>query len=103
MYYRTLSISEAGTTDWIKLESSGNFNRQPIYTIGLVISGTLTADIEFTINPQTTGANVYCHPILNGRTASVASDLSFPAGAFRLNVTSYTSGTATIEILQANG
>lgn len=102
MRYLSKTMTSLGVSDWISLDVGDSLRRGAFYTLGLVIDGTLTASVEFALNPILTDASVYQHPILKDLTSSHASDLGFPASAFRINVTSYASGSVTLELLQAS-
>jgi hypothetical protein len=52
-----------------------------------------------TFDPAT--ATWYDHASLVSKTASADGNYAFPVSAIRLNVTVYTSGTATLNVLQA--
>lgn len=46
-------------------------------------------------------ATWFDHATITGKTASFEGNYSFPVSAIRLNVTPWTSGTATINVLQS--
>ena len=52
-----------------------------------------------TFNPAT--ATWFDHATLTGKTASSDGNYAYPVTAIRLNVTPWTSGTATINVLQS--
>jgi hypothetical protein len=94
-----ITRSQSGAGDWIRTDSSDGAD--PRYTLALDISGTMTVDVEFTVENDLTGSPICIqHEVLNTRTSSIGSDQLSPVTAFRLNITSYTSGTATLKILQ---
>lgn len=69
--------------------------------LAVVISGTATVDVEFAIQKDLSGSvDAIQHDQLNSLTTSTASLEDAPVTAFRLNVTSYTSGDITLRILQ---
>lgn len=94
----------AGVTPPIPLDHY----RQPFNVgIGVSVTGTLTFDVEHTFddvyaagfNPAT--ATWYKNTTLTGRTTSTDGNYAFPVMAVRLNITAFTSGSATITVLQA--
>jgi len=92
-----VSSSSSGTTEWISPQTSdGSVGRYMI--VVEFDSATATVDVEFTIDG---GSTVITHDVLNGLTDSKSSDLYAPVSDFRLNVTSYTSGTINLKILQS--
>lgn len=95
---QVVTQSAAGTTAWIPLDYKQNpFN----VGLGLVISGTNTADVEHTFDDPFTGTpTAFKHSTLVGKTANADGNYAFPVRAVRLNVTAWTSGSATLTILQ---
>ena len=96
----TVTQSSAGTSAWIPLDYKQNpFN----VGLGLVISGTNTTDVEHTfddIYDSSVTPTAFKHSTLVGKTANADGNYAFPIRAVRLNVTAYTSGSATLTILQ---
>lgn len=78
-------------------------------TVAVVLSAgaSLTYKVQYTFddvfaatfNPAT--ANWNDHATLVSKTASADGNFAFPVTGVRLNVTPYTSGTATLTVLQA--
>lgn len=78
-------------------------------TVGVALSAgaSLTYKVQYTLddvfastfNPAT--ATWFDHATLVAKTASADGNFSMPVSAIRLNVTPYTSGTATMNVLQA--
>lgn len=101
---QTITASAAGTTAWLPVD-----HRAQNFQIGLgaVVSGgaTLTYDVEHTFNNVLAGepATAFKHASLVGQTANANGNYAFPVAAIRLNVTAYTSGSVTLNILQASG
>lgn len=97
-----ISVSEAGVSDWLRLDTRG-FPLN-IYTISLEIENELgaMATVEFTIDrdldndPQPIQHNVLC-----GITKSTASHMQGPMAGIRLNVSDHNNGTVTLKVLQA--
>jgi hypothetical protein len=96
----TVTRSAAGTSAWIPLDYKQNpFN----VGLGLVISGTNTTDVEHTFDDifdSSVTPTAFKHSTLVGKTANADGNYAFPIRAVRLNVTAYTSGSATLTILQ---
>ncbi len=78
-------------------------------SVGVTLSAgaSLTYKVQYTyddvfastFNPST--ATWFDHSTLVGKTASADGNFTLPVSAIRLNVTPYTSGTATMNVLQA--
>lgn len=96
----TVTRSAAGTSAWIPLDYKQNpFN----VGLGLVILGTNTTDVEHTFDDifdSSVTPTAFKHSTLVGKTANADGNYAFPIRAVRLNVTAYTSGSATLTILQ---
>lgn len=101
-----VTVSAAGVSPPVPLDQYiSPFN----VGIGVVLSAgaTLTYDVEHTFdnvfaegfNPAT--ATWFDNATLAAKTASSDGNYAFPVSAIRLNVTSYTSGSATMNVLQA--
>ncbi len=91
-----LTLSQAGVTDWKPVDTTDGRSTQ--FSISLTITGTATATIE--ISASSSRALPISHPELTDRAVSSFGVWDAPTEAFRLNVSSYTSGTVTAEILQ---
>jgi hypothetical protein len=73
----------------------------PSWSLGLVltISGSLTATVQVTCDPQpTAGGNWNSHDILVSQTSSSNSNVAFPVTAVRLVVSGYSNGFANLGI-----
>ncbi len=95
---QTLSITGTGTTAWIPLDYKQNpFN----VGFGVVVSGTITYDIEHTFDDVLAGdtATAFKHSTLTAQTTNKDGNYSAPIRAIRINNTAGT-GTTTITILQ---
>ena len=97
---QVISKAASGTTAWIPVD----YKQSPFNVgMGLVISGTLTADVEHTFDDpydSTITPTAFKNSTLVSKTSSADGNYAFPVRAIRLNVTAYTSGTATLTILQ---
>lgn len=72
--------------------------------LGIVISGTLTYSVEFTFDDIQDSAITptwFSVSGLSGISTNDSGSIDFPVKAMRLNVTAFTSGNATLTILQA--
>lgn len=96
---QVITKTGTGTTEWIPVDYKQNpFN----IGLGLVISGTLTVDVEHTFDDiwDTTITPVaFKHSTLVGQTANKDGNYAFPIRAIRINNTAGT-GTTTLTILQ---
>ena len=97
--YSTKTVSSQTTSPWIPLDDNqAAFSA----TVAVAVSGTLTYTVEFTLdNVQDPSVTPVAFPIgLVGETASNSTYLRSPVKAVRLNVTAFTSGSATIGVRQ---
>lgn len=75
--------------------------------IGVTVNGTLTYNIEYTFDdtssPTFNPATATWTPLstLTGKTATADSNIAYPVTGIRINVTSYTSGSAVATFIQA--
>jgi len=93
--YSTKTVSSQTTSPWIPLDDNqAAFSA----TVAVAVSGTLTYTVEFTLdNIQDPAVTPVAFPIgLVGETTSNTTFIKSPVKAIRLNVTSFTSGSATI-------
>lgn len=93
--YSTKTVSSQTTSPWIPLDDNqAAFSA----TVAVAVSGTLTYTVEFTLdNVQDPAVTPVAFPIgLVGETTSNTTFIKSPVKAIRLNVTSFTSGSATI-------
>jgi hypothetical protein len=100
---RPIVVTKAGstgTTAWIPMDY-----KQSPFNVGLavVLSGTATYDVEHTFDdifdPNVT-PTAFKHSVLTAQTTNKDGNYAFPVRAIRLNVTAWTSGNATITLLQ---
>ena len=84
---------------------------QTDFNVGLsinVLSGTNTSKIQYSLDDPHAeyatdyGTDATWHDFGSGVTADTASALKTPCRAVRLNMTAWTSGTATLTIVQAH-
>ncbi len=97
--YSTKTVSSQTTSPWIPLDDNqAAFSA----TVAVTVSGTLTYTVEFTLdNIQDPAVTPVAFPIgLVGETTSNTTFIRSPVKAVRLNVTSFTSGSATIGVRQ---
>lgn len=103
----TITKSASGATDPVILD----YMLTPANTLLAVEFGaaSATAQVEYTPdnpyssdgNSYNSSANWFIHPVLVGLTANGVDQLSVPARAVRLNLTAYTSGTVTLQVVEA--
>ena len=97
----SITVSSAASSAWIPLDYKQNpFN----VGFGVVIpSGTLTYKIEHTFDdvydPSVTPVS-FDHSSVSGKSTNADGNYAFPVRAIRLTVTSYTSGSVTLTVLQ---
>ena len=75
----------------------------PITSLGLLctVTGSLTYSVQISCdNPEEPPVNWLNHDIIANQTAGIFSNIAFPVSAVRLNVTSWTSGTVNLGIVQ---
>jgi hypothetical protein len=96
-----VSVSSATTSAAIPVDY-----RQNPFTIGFGVdvgAGTLTFKVQHTFDniydPAVT-AVWFDHPTVTGKPANTDGNYAAPVRALRLNVTAWTSGTATMTVLQ---
>lgn len=98
---QVITQSSAGTTAWIPLDyKQSPFNVGFGVTIG---GGTLTYSVEHTFDDvydSTVTPVAFAHSTVAAQTTNKDGNYAFPVRAVRLNVTAWTSGTATFTILQ---
>lgn len=95
----SVTVSSATSSKWIPL----NIKREDFkVSVCLDIVGIGSYKVEHTFdNIQTdTSPTVFTHSVLTGITASIDSNYDFPVRAVRLTCSSYTSGYATLTIIQ---
>jgi hypothetical protein len=101
-----VAVSSATTSAVIPLDQYiSPFN----VSVGVTLSAgaNLTYKVQYTFddvfaaafNPST--ATWFDHATITGKTASFDGNFAFPVTGIRLNVTPYTSGTATMNVVQA--
>ena len=95
----SVTVSSAASSKWIPLNIRESGFK---VSLGLEITGTGSYKVEHTFdNIQTdTSPTVFTHSVLSGITASTDSNYDFPVRAVRLTCSSYTSGSATLKIIQ---
>ena len=98
---QVITKSSAGTTAWIPLDYKQNpFNVGFGVTIG---AGVLTYDVEHTFDDvfdSTVTPTAFKNSTVVAQTTNKDGNYAFPVRAVRLNITAYTSGSATLTLLQ---
>lgn len=95
----TVTVSSASSSKWIPLNiNQDNFK----VSLGLEITGVGSYKVEHTFDNIQTDSNptAFPHAVLAGVVANADSNYDFPVRAVRLTCTSYTSGSATLHIIQ---
>jgi hypothetical protein len=95
---QTVTVSSATTSAWIPVDHRKNpFN----IGFGVVVSGggVLTYKVQYSFDED--GTTAFDHDDVTGETASQVGNFAFPVRLVRLNVTAFTSGTATLTMIQA--
>ena len=98
-----VAISDPVKVDYIQMD----------FNIGLslnVVSGTNTSSVQYSLDDPdadyatdyNTDATWYDVPGLDAKTANTSVALIIPCRAVRLNMTAFTSGSATLTIVQAH-
>lgn len=98
----SVTVSSATTSQAIPVDYAQN-----AFAIGFGVvingGGTLTYKVQHTFDnvmDSTVTATWFDHPIVTGKTANSDGNYAFNIRAMRLNVTAYTSGSATLTVLQ---
>lgn len=95
---RTISatVSSATTSAWIPCD-----HRKNPFAIGfgVVVTGTCTYKVQYSFDDA--GTTAFDHDDVTGETTNQAGNFAFPVKLIRLNVTAWTSGTATLTMIQA--
>lgn len=97
---QSVTVSSVAASAWIPMDyKSDPFN----VGFGVVVSGTLTYTVEHTFDNVLAGATATAFPnaTVVAQTTSKDGNYVVPVMAIRLNVTAFTSGSATLTILQS--
>jgi len=99
----TESLSSVATSPWIIVNTKVNpFNVTS--TVVLSAGAVLTYTVEYTVDnlaDEAAAGQEIDLPEMVGQTATLTKAVVSPITAVRLNVTAYTSGTATLTVQQA--
>lgn len=99
---QVISLSSATSTAWIPVDYKQNpYN----ISLALVFSNTpdLTCKVEYTLDNifnSSVTPTAFTHASLTDITTDATGSITYPIKAFRLTVTSWTSGTVTLTALQ---
>jgi len=101
----TVTVSSATTSATIPLDWRENDFK---VALAVVLSGgaVLTYSVQHTfddIQDPSVTPTFFDNDGLNGKTVTDDGNIAFPVKACRLNVTAFTSGSATLTIIQAGG
>ena len=94
--------------DYVRLYGTGIAGLDGEYfAVATIVSATqytLTSGTSQTVSPavpaKVVTARVFTHAVLTGQTARATGNYTVATRGSRLNVTAYTSGTGTLEVLQ---
>ena len=80
-------------------------NTLPITSLGLICTVSATAALTYSVqvsgdNPEQNVVNWNNHDVIVNATTSLNSNIAYPVSAVRLNVTSYTSGSVNLAVVQ---
>lgn len=95
----SVTVDSQTSSKWIPCNiQQDNFK----VSLGLEITGTGTYKVEHTFDNIQTDASptAFDHDTLTGKTTNANSNYFFPVRAVRLTCTSWTSGSATLNIIQ---
>jgi hypothetical protein len=97
----SITVSSAASSAWIPLD----YKQNP-FNVGFAVvipSGTLTYKVEHTFDDvydTSVTPTAFTHSSVSGETTNQDGNYAFPVRAVRLTVTSWTSGSAVLTILQ---
>lgn len=92
--------------DYVNIQGTGLAGVDGEYSVATVVSGTqytVTSGTSQTIaltQAQVISARVITHATLTGQVGRATGNYAFPVRASRLQITAYTSGTASLGVLQ---
>ena len=98
----SISVGSAASSAWIPVD-----HRKTPFNIGLGVTigaAVLTYKIQHTfddVQDSAVSPTAFDHPDVTGETTNQDGNYAFPVRAIRLNVTAWTSGTATLTVIQA--
>jgi hypothetical protein len=99
---QSIAVSSAASSAWIPVDPTKNpFNVGFGVTIGAAV---LTYKVQHTfdnVQDSAVTATAFDHPDVTGETINQDGNYAFPVRAIRLTVTAFTSGTATLTMIQA--
>lgn len=97
-----ISLDGVGASGW----APTNRKQTPFNVgLGVVVSGGLTYTVEHTfddVQDSSVTPTPFSNDGLTSKTTNDDGNYSFPVSAIRLNVTSFTSGSVTLTILQGS-
>jgi hypothetical protein len=98
----SISVGSAASSAWVPVD-----HRKTPFNIGFGVTigaGVLTYKIQHTFDDIQDAAVTpvaFDHPDVTGETTNQDGNYAFPVRAVRLTVTAWTSGTATLTMIQA--
>lgn len=101
-----VTVSSATSSNVIPMD----WNQNPFSVgFGVIVSGTLTYTVQYTFSDifadgfTPASASWFDHPVVASQSGSNVGNFAFPVRGVRLNVSSWTSGTATLTVIQSGG
>jgi hypothetical protein len=98
-------MSQAGNSSiqFVRLEHSALWQAPPAYALGFIVTTSPTANLTYNVQitadqVPSAGGNWNNHDLLQGLTASANSNVAFAITGYRLNVSSYTSGSVNLGV-----
>lgn len=94
-----ITVSSEAASNWIPLDTKGH--DQYLATVIVSAGGSLTYSLQYTNDDISTAAptNIHEHDTLTGKTATATGNIQFLPRAVRLNVSTYASGSATLQLI----
>jgi hypothetical protein len=100
---KSVTVGSQAASSWIPLDPMGTQD----YVVTVVVSagGSLTYSVQYTNDDIWAGAptNIHEHDTITAKTATFTGNIEYVPMAIRLNVYSYSSGSATMQIVPGTG
>ncbi len=77
--------------------------QSPVVGFGVVVTGTITYDVQHTFDPDPTAGSAqwFTHLVATGKSANYSDSYAFPITGIRINVTAGTTYTAVLTALKS--
>lgn len=99
----TITQTALGASQVVNIDVLSGRGAGPIISLGIicVATGSLTYSLQLTCDrtPSPTG-NWVNHDVVANQTGSIYGQIAYPVSGVRLNVTSFTSGSVNMGIVQ---